>query len=149
MTWVLSYTHINDGAGFGFPTAFDPSGAWRRPAGPTTQSPTCLMTSWASCGQTGPAIPGTGWTPRSSTNTCLTMTGICRSLAEHNEANYENKYVWVGAFNTLPTDKTQSTTSHLCYDTERDHQWAGEGQPIRRRRSVRSEADFLLWRRLH
>ncbi|MFT4253312.1 MAG: TonB-dependent receptor, partial [Caulobacter sp.] len=126
LTWVLSYTHINDGAGFGFPLAFDSSGAGGATNGANYSIPDL---SYDQLGFLQPdwARHSGHWMDTSIKYEHVFDNNWHLSIAaQHNEANYENKYVWVGAFSTLSTDKTQSTNVYLYYDTERDHQWAGE-----------------------
>ena len=126
LTWLLNYTHLNDGAGFGIPLAFNASGPGGAANGANYSVPDL---SYKKLGFLQPP-----WSKHAGhwLDTSLKYEHRFDNdwrlsiAAEHNEANYDNKYLWVGAFSALPTDKTQPTNVYLYFDTERDHQWAGE-----------------------
>ena len=126
ITWLMSYTHLNDGAGFGAPLAFNASGAGGGANGANYSVPDI---SYDKLGFLQP-----DWARHSGhwLDTSIKYEHIFDNdwrfsiAAQHNEANYENKFVWVGAFSPISTDKTQKTNVYLYFETERDHQWAGE-----------------------
>lgn len=126
ITWLMSYTHVNDGAGFGFPLAFNADGEGGAANGDNYSIPD-ISRSQLGFLQPDWARHRGHWLDTSIKYEHVFDNDWHFSIAgQHNQVKYDNKYVWVGAFNTLPTDKTQPTNVYLYYDSERDHQWAGE-----------------------
>jgi len=45
---------------------------------------------------------------------------------QHYSAHYNQKFVWVGDFSPISTNRSATTDVYLYFENERDSQWAGE-----------------------
>ncbi len=126
LTWLMADTYFNNGAGFGFPLAFNAAGPGGAANGANYSLPSIplnqlgfLQPSWAE--QYG------NWL-----NTSLRYEHVFDNdwhlsvAGEHYDAKFKQKFLWVGDFSPISTDRTAKTDVYLYWESERDTQWAGE-----------------------
>jgi outer membrane receptor for ferric coprogen and ferric-rhodotorulic acid len=126
LTWLFTDTNFNNGAGFGFPLALNASGPGGGANGANYSIPNIpnnqlgfLEPPWAE--QKG------NWL-----NTSLKYEHIFNDnwhlsvAAEHYDANYDQRFVWIGDFSPISSNKAATTDVYLYWESERDSQWAGE-----------------------
>jgi outer membrane receptor for ferric coprogen and ferric-rhodotorulic acid len=126
LTWLLSETNFTNGAGFGFPLAFDASGPGGAANGANYSIPSIpfsqlgfLQPPWSQ--QKG------NWLNTSLRYEHLFGNNWHLSIAgQHYDADYHQKFAWIGDFSPISTDKSAKTDVYLYWEAERDTQWAGE-----------------------
>ena len=126
LTWLLSDTNFTNGAGFGFPLALNAAGGGGAASGANYSIPSIPFS------QLGFLQPPWSQQKGNWLNTSLRYEhqfGDDWHLSvagQHYDADYHQKFAWIGAFSPLPTDKTAKTDVYLYWEAERDTQWAGE-----------------------
>ena len=126
LTWLLSDTYFKNGAGFGFPLAFNASGPGGAANGANYSIPALALN------QLGFLQPPWAQQKGNWLNTSLKYEHLFGDdwhlsiAAQHYAANYRQKFAWVGAFSPISTDKAATTDVYLYWESERDTQWAGE-----------------------
>jgi outer membrane receptor for ferric coprogen and ferric-rhodotorulic acid len=126
LTWLASFTYLDNGAGFGFPLAFNASGPGGASNGANYSIPAIsqkqlgfLQPPWAS--QQG------AWFNTSLRYEHVFDNNWHLSIAtEHYSANYTDKFVWVGDFSPISSNKNSTTDLYIYYEKERDNQYAAE-----------------------
>jgi len=126
LTWLLTDTVFQNGAGFGFPLAVNYAGPGGTANGANYSIPAL------SNNQLGFLEPPWAQQKGNWLNTSLKYEHIFDdnwhlSIAgQHYSADYQQKFEWIGDFSPLSTNKTSKTNTYLYWETERDRQWAGE-----------------------
>lgn len=126
ITWVASYTHVDSGAGFGFPLAFNSSGPGGASNGANYSIPNIPLN------QLGFLQPPWAEHDGDWFNTSLKYEHTFANdwhfsiAAEHYTADYSNKFVWVGDFSPISANKKSKTDLYIYWETEHDSQWAAE-----------------------
>ena len=126
LTWLLSDTHFNNGAGFGFPLALNATGPGGAANGANYSIPALSYNQLGFLQPTWSQQKG-NWLNTSLKYEHLFGDNWHLSVAgQHYDADYHQKFAWIGAFSPITTDKTAKTDVYLYWESERDTQWAGE-----------------------
>lgn len=126
LTWLLSDTNFTNGAGFGFPLALNAGGPGGATNGENYSIPNLPLS------QLGFLQPPWAQQKGNWLNTSLRYEHYFNDdwhldvAAEHYDADYHQKFDWIGDFSPLSTDKSATTNTYLYWEAERDTQWAGE-----------------------
>ena len=126
LTWLLTDTNFHNGAGFGFPLAFNASGKGGASNGANYSIPAISLN------QLGFLQPPWAEQKGNWLNTSLKYEHLFDDdwhlsvAAERYVATYNEKYAWIGAYNTISPSKSAPTNVYLYWENERDTQWAGE-----------------------
>ena len=126
LTWLLTDTYFYNGAGFGFPLAFNAAGPGGAANGANYSIPEIPLN------QLGFLQPPWSKQKGNWLNTSLRYEHLFGDswhlsvAAQHYSADFTQKFGWVGAFSPISTNKTANTDVYLYWESERDTQWAGE-----------------------
>ena len=126
LTWLLTDTYFNNGAGFGFPLAVNFAGPGGTANGANYSIPAIPLN------QLGFLQPPWAQQQGNWLNTSLKYEHLFDDNwhlnigVEHYSADYHQKFVWVGDFSPISTNKSSKTDLYLYWEAERDTQWAGE-----------------------
>ena len=130
LLFISSYSRSEAGASLGFPLAFNANG----PGGATNQANyTIPDLKFSQLGDSAPwARIDKNYANMSLTYNHRFQGGFwdgwkLKVALQHNDINTpDSKWAWVGAFNTITTDKTKPTNIYLYWGVNKNHQWAGE-----------------------
>ncbi len=126
LTWLLTDTYFQNGAGFGFPLALNAAGPGGAANGANYSIPAIplnqlgfLQPPWAQ--QQGNWLnTSLKYEHQFGDDWHLSVAG------QHYSAHYNQKFVWVGDFSPISTNRSATTDVYLYFENERDSQWAGE-----------------------